>query len=136
MFIIVACLFFAKIIWDIAFGKDDARGNSALPMGNGMMHIITSLPRSARKAKGFWRVRRQMRTCCGFAVGTERKPDPCEPGGSGRLPKPPFQPLACALSSWALLMWAVALPSPPAAQGQPWLLPLCVQSLVRGVRGK
>ena len=74
-------LFFAKITWDIAFGKDDARGNSALPMGNGMMNIITSLPRTARKAEGFWRERRQVRTRCALAVATERKPDPFEPGG-------------------------------------------------------
>ena len=67
-------LFFAKITWDIAFGKDDARGNSALPMGNGMMNVITSLPRSARKAEGFWRERRQMRTCCALAVATEESP--------------------------------------------------------------
>ena len=74
-------LFFAKITWDIAYGKDDARGNSALPMGNGMMNVITSLPRSARKAEGFWRERRQVRTRCALAVATERKPDPFEPGG-------------------------------------------------------
>ena len=67
-------LFFAKITWDIAFGKDDARGNSALPMGNGMMNVITSLPRSARKAEGFWRERRQVRTRCALAVATEESP--------------------------------------------------------------
>lgn len=57
-----------------------------------------------------------------------KKPDPFEPGGSGSCPKPPFQPLACALFSWAFLVWAAAL-------GQPWQLPWCVQSLVIGVRG-
>jgi len=37
-------LFFAKITWDIAFGKDDAPGNSAMPMENEMMNTITSIP--------------------------------------------------------------------------------------------
>ena len=128
-------LFFAKITWDIAFGKDDARGNSALPMGNGMMNIITSLPRSARKAEGFWRERRQMRTCCALAVATEESPTLSSRAEVEALPKPPFRPLACALSSWAFLAWAAALASPPAALGQPWL-PWCVQSLATGVRGK
>ena len=111
-----------------------AIGQFGFADGNGMMHIITSLPRSARKAEGFWRERRQVRTRCALAVATERKPDPFEPGGSGSLPKPPFQPLACALSSWAYLAWAAARASPPAALGQPWL-PWRVQSLVKGVRG-
>lgn len=42
---------------------------------------------------------------CGLATilqQRQKKPDSFEPGGSGRLPKQPFQPLACALfSSWA-----------------------------------
>ena len=63
---------------------------------------------------------------CGLAAFCRRdrkKPDPFEPGGSGNCPKPPFQPLSCALFSWAFLTWAAALASPPAALGQPWLLP-------------
>ena len=60
-----------------------AIGQFGFADGNGMMHIITSLPRSARKAEGFWRERRQVRTRCALAVATERKPDPFEPGGSG-----------------------------------------------------
>ena len=93
-------------------------GNSAVPMGNKMMQSLPLSPRTARKAEGFWRERMQGAAlpwhdgCC---VATMKKPDPFEPGGSGSCPKPPFQPLACALFSWAFLVWAAARASPPAA---------------------
>lgn len=72
-----------------------------------------------------------LRSCC----RDRRNPDPFEPGGSGRLPKQPFQPLACApFSSWAFPLPELApASSPPAPQplAEPWLW----LSPAKGVRG-
>ena len=64
-----------------------------------------------------------------------RKPDSFEPGGSGRLPKQPFQPLACALfSSQAFPLLELAPASAPPAPWGLWL-PWLLLSRETGVRG-